>query len=395
VSDAGVLGAIRRVNRTTRPEDSIPLRSAILASVVVGVLAVLVSGAAPIADAVGAIVLLPLGAWVSWRRRTGDNLGIKVALTVGAGLALWRFFGDLGGAVNLDDTRAPLASLFLAVQVLHGFDLPQRRDLGFTLASSLALVALAATSTHSGLFGLLLLVYVALAAVSLAGIQRSAARERADVVRADTLGHPLRGGDPEARHPAGRPRGASSAWTDAPGVRGLADSGSGLLRAAGPVMLVGALVFLLLPRTGPAQIGTLPFRGFPGSSSRTASSTTPGWRATASRRPATAGANRWPSIRPPTSASPSTSTCGPPGSWTTPRSCGSAPNDPASGAAWSSTPTTGPAGRVAGRSRCRPTANRCVCARRTCRRPSRPSRSGWSWTTPGTGGHGSSRRWSY
>jgi protein-glutamine gamma-glutamyltransferase len=260
-----VLDAIRRANTTARPEESVTLRIATTASVMLGVAAVLASGAAPAVDAVAALVLLPLGAWVSWRRRAEDNLVIKAVLTVGAGLALWRFFGDVAGSASLDDTRAPLASLFLAVQVLHGFDLPQRRDLGFTLVSSLALVALAATSTHSGLFGLLLVAYVVLAGTSLAGIQRSAARERADHLREEVGGHRLRGGDPE-EEPAptvGR-RSVDERASTAARVGGrLARSGSGLLRAAGPVMLIGALVFSLLPRSSGGQLGTLPFRGFP------------------------------------------------------------------------------------------------------------------------------------
>ncbi|MFP5310409.1 MAG: DUF3488 and DUF4129 domain-containing transglutaminase family protein [Actinomycetes bacterium] len=255
-------GALRRVNRTTRPEHSLPLRVAVLGAVMIGVLGVAVSGAAPVFDAVVALVLLPVGAWVSHHRREGDNLAIKAALTVGAGLALWRFFGQVGGAVTLDDTRAPLASLFLAVQVLHGFDLPQRRDLGFTLASSLTLVALAATSTHAGVFGVLLVVYLALAAVSLVAIQRSAARQAADELRGRTGAADLEGGDPER---AGHVDVLDLDGLSRAGAT-LATSGAGMLRAAGPLLGVGLLVFLLLPRTDVANLGVLPFRGFPAAS---------------------------------------------------------------------------------------------------------------------------------
>jgi transglutaminase-like putative cysteine protease len=268
-----LLAAVRRANRTTRPEESVTLRIAVTASVMVGVLAVAVSGTAPLGDALAALVLLPVGAWVSWRRRGSDNIPVKVALTVGAVLALWRFFGDLRGTVSLDDTRAPLAALFLAVQVLHGFDLPQRRDLGFTLASSLTLVGLAATSTHSGLFGVLLVVYVGLAAVSLVGMQRSGARERADELRERTGARPLAGGDPEA---AGASAPSWRSPTVAVTAGALARSGPGLLRAAIPVMLAGTLVFMLLPRSSSQQFGMLPFRGFPGLALPTALVTNPG-----------------------------------------------------------------------------------------------------------------------
>ncbi|MBW3619255.1 MAG: DUF3488 and transglutaminase-like domain-containing protein [Actinobacteria bacterium] len=253
------LDAVRRVNRTTRPEDSVLTRATVLGTVVLAVLATWVSGVAASGDALAALVLLPLGAWVSYRRRADDNLLIKLAITVGAGLALARFFGDVRIAATIDDTRAPLTGLFLAVQVLHGFDLPQRRDLGFTLASSLTLVALAGVSTHAGAFGLLLVVYVALAAVALAGLQRSAARQRADELERDDGRARFAGGDPEHRppgsdpHPSGRRALAAT----------VASSGSGLVRAAGPVLLVGLLVFLLLPRSDTSTIGRLPFSGFP------------------------------------------------------------------------------------------------------------------------------------
>jgi protein-glutamine gamma-glutamyltransferase len=252
---------LRRVNRTVRPEESVPLRLAVLASVLVGVLGVAVSGAAPAFDAVAALLLLPVGAWVSYVRRREDNIGIKAALTLGAVLALWRFFGDVSVAVSLDDTRAPLASLFLAVQVLHGFDLPQRRDLGFTLASSLTLVALAVTSTHAGLFGVLLVLYLGLAAVSLASIQRSAARQAADELRDRAGATDLRGGDPE-RSVGEFQSGGRQDLTQAGAA--LANSGAALLRAAAPVLGVGLLVFLLLPRTDAGNLGVLPFRGIPG-----------------------------------------------------------------------------------------------------------------------------------
>lgn len=253
----GILDAVKRANRTARPEHSVVLRAATLATVLLAVAGTWASGVAAAGDALLALVLLPLGAWVSHVRRAKDNTVIKLALTLGAGLALARFFGDVRVAQTVDDTRAPLAALFLAVQVLHGFDLPQRRDLGFTLASSLTLVALAGVNTASSLFGVVVVVYAGLAAVSLAGLQRSAARERADALTGEGRVL-LAGGDPEAAGPRGR------AAAD-PGelVRAVAASGSGLVRGAGPVLLVGLLVFLLLPRTDTSTAGVLSFSGLP------------------------------------------------------------------------------------------------------------------------------------
>ena len=251
-----VLAAIANANRTKRPEDSVALRATTLGSVLIAVVAVYTAGAAPFGDVALALVLLPVGAWLSHRRRQGDNLALKLVLTAGAVLALWRFFDAVRISVTIDDTRAPLAALFLAVQVLHGFDLPQRRDLGFTLASSLALIALAGVSTHAGMFGVLLLCYAALAGASLAGLQRSAARERADERVAEAGLVPLAGADTEIEQQRLAHRARSVATS-------VADTGMGLLRSAGPVFLVGTLVFLLLPRSERATVGTLPFHGFP------------------------------------------------------------------------------------------------------------------------------------
>ena len=47
------------------------------------------------------------------------------------------------GAGSIDEVQIPLAELFLWVQVLHSLDVPARRDLLFSLVSSLVLMAVA------------------------------------------------------------------------------------------------------------------------------------------------------------------------------------------------------------------------------------------------------------
>ena len=47
----------------------------------------------------------------------------------------------------------PLASLFLWVQVLHAFDVPRRRDLAFSMVSSLILMAEAGALSLDVVFG--------------------------------------------------------------------------------------------------------------------------------------------------------------------------------------------------------------------------------------------------
>ncbi len=73
---SALMESIKRVNRTSRVEESVRLRQVVLATVMVAVLGTLASGAAPAFDAVAALVLLPIAAWVSYQRRGRDNLGL-------------------------------------------------------------------------------------------------------------------------------------------------------------------------------------------------------------------------------------------------------------------------------------------------------------------------------
>ncbi len=244
--------AFRRVNRTRRPEDSVALRVTVLAAVMTAIVAVWVQGVADTTEVVVALILLPVGAVVSHRRRDEDNTVIKLLLTAGAAYALYRFFGQLRTAVTIEDTRIPLANLFLAVQILHGFDLPQRRDLGFTLASSLTLVALAASSARGSAFGLLLLAYLIVMALASAALQRAAARNEADDLAED--------GD----RPRLVPGRLGVASRDLLTGRSIAASTTGMLKAALPALLAGLLVFLVLPRAEVSRLGGLPFDGFGG-----------------------------------------------------------------------------------------------------------------------------------
>lgn len=253
-----LIDAVQEVNRTRRPEHDPVLRVLVLAAVEVSVLAVLVGGTAPVDVSLAALVLLPVGAWVSWRRRHGDNLGIKAALTLGAVWALREFFVGVQTAQTVDDTRLPLAALFVTVQVLHGFDLPQRRDLGFTLASSLTLVTLGATGTHAGAFGALVVVYVALAIAALVLVQRSASRELAEHVAAgEALPQELASGVL-----------GEAVTSDHAVVDDQPDAVARIARHTGravlAALLAGGLALALLPRVDSGSLGRLPFSELPG-----------------------------------------------------------------------------------------------------------------------------------
>ena len=174
----GVIELIRRANATRRPEDSLALRIAVLAAVMTAMLALVAESAVDIATGALLLVALPLAYWVSYRRRAEDNWHIKLALTFGAIFALFRFLQQLSGVVTLDEVRFPLADLFLWVQVLHGFDLPARKDLNFSLGSSLTLMAVAGSISQDLTFAFFLVAYLAFVVAALALAHRSEVEEK-------------------------------------------------------------------------------------------------------------------------------------------------------------------------------------------------------------------------
>lgn len=176
---AGLIDAVRRANQTRRPEDSIALRAVILATVLTAAMALVVERAVSPTTGIMLLVALPFAYWVSYRRRHSDNWHIKLGLTVAAILALLQFFGQLRGVATLDEVRFPLAELFLWVQVLHGFDLPARKDLNFSLGSSLTLMAVAGSISQDTKLLAFLVLYLGLAIAALVLSHRSEVNERA------------------------------------------------------------------------------------------------------------------------------------------------------------------------------------------------------------------------
>ncbi|MGH2818375.1 MAG: transglutaminase TgpA family protein [Actinomycetota bacterium] len=233
------MDAIRRANKTRQPEDSIALRAAVLGAVMMGMYALAVERAISIQTAMLLTVLLPLAYWISYLRRAKDNWAIKIALTFVAIVALIRFFGQLRGIATLDEVRFPLADLFLWVQVLHGFDLPARKDLNFSLGSSLTLVAAAGSISQDLWFGMVLVVYFAFAIAALALGHRSELGEGT----AGTVKSPGKG-----RLGAG------------PGSVAAGEVGKALTVTA----LAAALLFLVLPQPQAVRTFALPFSLGPG-----------------------------------------------------------------------------------------------------------------------------------
>ncbi|HEY9909597.1 MAG TPA: hypothetical protein V6D18_18555, partial [Thermosynechococcaceae cyanobacterium] len=122
-------------------------------------------GATDIAASTGmslwAIPLSIIGASWSWRRRHDRNIAAKFCIAIGMLLALAAFF--VGLRAGLNDTRLVLAELLVQLQVLHSFDLPRRKDLGYSMVIGLILIGVASTLSQTMLFGALLLLFLAIA----------------------------------------------------------------------------------------------------------------------------------------------------------------------------------------------------------------------------------------
>ena len=229
---SGIGEAIRRANRVRRSEDSVALRAAVLGAVLTSAVALAAENVIALGTFIIVIILIPVAYWVSYTRRNKDNWHIKIALALAAVIALIRFMGQLRGVGSLDEIRFPLADLFLIVQIIHSFDLPARKDLSFSLGSSLTLMAVAASISQTLTYAIFLLVYFGFCATALALAHRSEVREGATA----TL---------KVRSPS-RSKASRSSIGDV--ARAIAVSG-----------LAGAVLFLVIPQTSNLPAFALPF----------------------------------------------------------------------------------------------------------------------------------------
>ena len=149
--------------RSTMPvaaaENSILLRVLVQALVIVGIVATDI--AAETQMSFWAIPLSMVGATWSWYRRRDRNIALKFVLAIGMLLAMGLFFANLLAQAN--DTRLTLAELLIQLQVLHSFDIPRRKDLGYSMVIGLILLGVAGTLSQTFAFAPLLLVFLAIA----------------------------------------------------------------------------------------------------------------------------------------------------------------------------------------------------------------------------------------
>lgn len=140
-------------------ENSILLRALVQGLVIVGIIATDI--AAETQNSFWAVPLSIVGATWSWYHRRDRNIAVKFLLAIGMLLAMGAFFSNLLGQLN--DTRLILAELLIQLQVLHSFDLPRRKDLGYSMVIGLILLGVAGTLSQTLAFAPLLLVFLAIA----------------------------------------------------------------------------------------------------------------------------------------------------------------------------------------------------------------------------------------
>ena len=147
-----------------KPEDSLPLRVLVQLLVAVGIIATDVAAADSVnfmGISLWAVPLSFAGATWSWFQRRQRNIPVKFLIAIGMLLALALFFMRLWTERN--DTRIALATLLIHLQVLHSFDLPRRKDLGYSAVIGLILLGVAATLSQTLAFAPLLLLFLAIA----------------------------------------------------------------------------------------------------------------------------------------------------------------------------------------------------------------------------------------
>ncbi len=150
-------------------EESIALR--VLVQIVVSLGIVATDVAAGTSLSWWAVPVGILGAFWSWRQRRARSVGTQFAISLGMLVALGVFF--VGLLESLGDTRLTLATLLVHLQVLHSFDLPRRKDLGYSMVIGLILVGVAGTLSQTLWFAPVLVVFLGVALPMLALDYRS------------------------------------------------------------------------------------------------------------------------------------------------------------------------------------------------------------------------------
>ncbi len=192
--DVSILERIKQANSRPPAEEDIWVRVSVLVAVMTAALAVVNQGIGGPAFRLVVVGGLPVVYWYSWRERNHDGFWRKALVAVGAVAALVWFVTTIAPRAGgtFADAQAPLAELLLMIQVLHGLDVPGRRDLLFSLLSSAVLIAVAGALSVSMSLVPYLIVWSVAAAAALVLAHRS---ELTDLPVLGTSGAQLNHGD--------------------------------------------------------------------------------------------------------------------------------------------------------------------------------------------------------
>ena len=159
---------------TYQTEESWLLRIMVQLMVSIGIIATDVatlSSADSLGVSIWAVPVSAVGAAWSWHRRRSRNIPVKFCIAIAMLFALGSFFVQILAERN--DTRLALAELLIQLQVFHSFDLPRRKDLGYSMIIGLILLGVSATVSQTLAFAPFLLAFVAIALPTLALDYRS------------------------------------------------------------------------------------------------------------------------------------------------------------------------------------------------------------------------------
>ncbi|CAA9225196.1 MAG: hypothetical protein AVDCRST_MAG50-796 [uncultured Acidimicrobiales bacterium] len=222
---------LRKANAPRPPEDSVALRVVVAIAVIAATTATLAQGVGGSGLRVAATVGIAFGFAFSHWARHRDGYLLKVGLALGVVIAFASFLDAVLGAStgSLAEIQIPLAELFLWVQLLHALDVPARRDLLFSLLSSLVLMAVAGVLSISGGLAVYLVVWGVATASSLVLAYRSEIGDLPPLVD-------VHGRLAEQRSTVTRP----------------------LIGAVALVLLVATAVFLVVPAAGAGRAVAFP-----------------------------------------------------------------------------------------------------------------------------------------
>ena len=144
-----------------KTEESILLRVLVQTMVIVGIIATDIAARGESSMSFWAIPLSIVGAIISWQRRKKPNISLKFGLAMAMIIILVVFLGNL--LENLFDNRLVLAEFLVQLQVLHSFDLPRRKDLGYSMIIGLILIGVSATLSQTLAFAPWLLLFLLIA----------------------------------------------------------------------------------------------------------------------------------------------------------------------------------------------------------------------------------------